>query len=121
MERVKPLVLIKVKKNKGMTRVEEGIRAMTRWARITIISLDGCKFKGAEAGRLAAALGQCPSLAHLNLDGNSIGDDGAGRLAALGQCPLLAHLDLHGNCIGDEGAWRLNAVAEERPWLNIIR
>ena len=38
MGRVKPPAMIKVKKNQGMKRVEEGIRAMTRWARITILN-----------------------------------------------------------------------------------
>ena len=39
-------------------------------------------------------LGQCGALAHLNLRGNRIGADGAGRLAGvLGQCGALAHLD----------------------------
>ena len=71
--------------------------------------LDGAE--GAE--RLAAVLGQCTSLAHLNLGWNEIGDEGAGRLTAvLGQCASLAHLDLGGNKIGDEGAGRPAAVAE---------
>jgi len=62
---------------------------------------------------LAAVLGQCASLAHLDLGWNGIGDEGAGRLAAvLGQCASLAHLDLRGNGIGAEGAGRLAAVAE---------
>ena len=67
MGRVQPTAMIKVKKNQGMKRVEVGMREMTRWARITILDLDGCKIQGAGAGRLAAALGQCPSLAHLIL------------------------------------------------------
>ena len=120
--RVKPAVIIKVKQNQGMERVEEGMREMVRWARITVIDLDGCKIEGEGAGRLAAVLGQCPSLAHLDLGFNSIGDEGAGRLAvALGQCLSLAHLDLGGNSIGAEGAGRLDAVAEQCPSLDIIR
>jgi Ran GTPase-activating protein (RanGAP) involved in mRNA processing and transport len=56
-------------------------------------------------------LGQCASLAHLDLRDNGIGAKGAGRLAAvLGQCTSLAHLDLGGNGIRDEGAGRLAAV-----------
>ena len=108
MERVKPPAMIKVKKNQGMEKVEEGLREMTRWARITAIDLADCKIKAEGAGRLAAVLGQCPSLAHLNLGGNFIGDEGAGRLAAvLGQCSSLAHLYLNDNSIGDEVAAKI--------------
>ena len=122
MERVKPPAMIKVKENQGMERVAEGIREMTRWARITAIDLAECKIKAEGAGRLAAVLEQCPSLAHLDLRGNSIGDEGAGRLAAvLGQCSSLAHLDLGGNSIGAEGAGRLDALAQQCPSLNIFR
>ena len=40
-------------------------------------------------------LGQCGLLVHLNVCYNSIGDDGAGRLVVvLGECRSLAHLDL---------------------------
>ena len=40
-------------------------------------------------------------LAHLNLEMNGIEDEGAGRLAAvLGQCASLAHLSLRRNWIG---------------------
>ena len=56
-------------------------------------------------------LGQCASLAHLNVRWNKMRDEGAGRLAAgLGQCASLAHLDLGGNAIGAEGTGRLAAV-----------
>ena len=49
-------------------------------------------------------LGQCASLAHLDLGDNEIGAEGAERLAAvLGQCASLTHLDLSRNRIGDEG------------------
>ena len=66
------------------------------------------------------ALGQCPSLAHLDLSYNDIDDEGAGRLAAaLGQCPSLAHLNLGSNDIGAEGAERLDAVAGQCPSLEI--
>ena len=57
---------------------------------------------------------------HLDLHGNEIGDEGAGRLAAvLGQCASLAHLNLHANGIGAEGAGRLAAVAKRCPSLTI--
>jgi len=65
-------------------------------------------------------LGQCASLVHLDLGGNRIGAEGAGRLAAgLGQCASLAHLNLYRNGIGDEGAGRLAAVAEDCPSITI--
>lgn len=49
-------------------------------------------------------LGQCPSLAHLNSGGNSLGAEGAGVLAAeLGQCPSLPYLNPGDNEIGAEG------------------
>ena len=52
----------------------------------------------------------------------TIGAEGAGRLVGmLGQCPSLAHLDLCGNNIGAEGAGSLDAVAEQCSSLEIIR
>ena len=51
-------------------------------------------------GQLAAVLGQCASLTHLDLSANNIGDEGAGRLAAgLGQCASLAYLNLERNAM----------------------
>ena len=68
--------------------------------------------------KLTAVLGQCTSLAHLDLGSNNIGDEGAGRLAAVRpQCRLLAHLDLGSNGIGAEGARRLAAVLGQCPSL----
>ena len=90
MGRVQPPAMIKVKKNQGMERVAEGLREMTRWARITAIDLADCQMKAEGAGRLAAVLGQCPSLAHLDLGHTFIGAEGAGRLDAVAQqCPSL--------------------------------
>ena len=46
-------------------------------------------------GRLAGVLGQCSSLAVLDLSDNDIGDEGAGRLATgLGQCSSLEEVHL---------------------------
>ena len=48
-------------------------------------------------------LGQCPSLATLNLGCNHIGDEGARSLArVLGQCSSLAELYLSENRISDD-------------------
>ena len=54
---------------------------------------------------LEHVLGQCSSsIRHLSLSDNQIGAEGAGRLAGvLGQCSSLAHLDLSYNGVGDEG------------------
>eukprot|EP00961_Rhodomonas_salina_P242004 3269221-Rhodomonas_salina.1 len=49
-------------------------------------------------GRFCEA-GECKALAHLDLELNRVGDEGAGRLAdALGECKALAHLNL--TCAG---------------------
>ena len=58
-------------------------------------------------------LGQCASLAHLNLDNNNIRAEGAGRLVeVLEQCTSLAHLDLDSNNIGAEGVGKLVEVLD---------
>ena len=55
------------------------------------------------AGRLAEVLGECSSLAKLNLGCNHIGDEGARSLArVLGQCSSLAELYLSENRISDD-------------------
>ena len=65
-------------------------------------------------------LGQCSSLATLNLRYNGIGAEGAGRLAGvLGQCSSLATLDLEGNDIGDEGIARIIMSIPDRVQLSV--
>ena len=60
-----------------------------------------------------------PPLAHLNLNGNHIGAEGAGRLAqVLAQCPALTHLNLSGNHMGAEGTRRLAGVLAQCPALS---
>ena len=55
------------------------------------------------ARSLAEVLGQCSSLATLDLGANDIGAEGAGSLAGvLGQCLSLTKLDL-GQVCGDDG------------------
>ena len=124
MQRVSPPAMIKVKK--GQTLLTESVQSamldIMKWCRITAINLSNATIRAAGAGRLAAVLAQCASLAHLDLRWNEIGAEGAGRLAAvLGQCASLAHLDLRGNVIGAEGAGRLAAVVERCPSLTIYR
>ena len=80
----------------------------------TLSEFERHRIRAEGAGRLAAALGQCASLAYLDLSVNNIGDEGAESLATvLGQCASLAHLDLGRNRIGDEGAGRLAAVLRQ--------
>ena len=115
MQRVNPPAIIKVKKGKTFLVQSRGVQGamldMMKWCRISTINLSNATIGAEGAGRLAVVLGQCASLAHLDLQGNGIGDEGAGRLAAvLGQCASLAHLDLGYNGIGAEGAGMLAAV-----------
>ena len=95
MQRVSPPAMIKVKKGHFFTEsVKNAILDMMKWCRITAINLSNATIGAEGAGGLAAVLGQCASLAHLDLGWNEIGAEGAGRLAAvLGQCASLAHLD----------------------------
>ena len=56
---------------------------------------------------------QCPSLAHLDLGFNGIGDEGAGRLAAvLPRCTSLAQLELSRNSIGDNGILKIKNILD---------
>jgi hypothetical protein len=48
--------------------------------RITILDLEKCGMSGQDAERNAGVLPQCLSLSHLSLEGNQIGDQGAGRV-----------------------------------------
>ena len=65
-------------------------------------------------------LGQCSSLATLDLGGNGIGAEGAGRLAGvLGQCSSLATLELGGNDIGDEGIAMIRMSIPDRVQLSV--
>ena len=63
------------------------------------------------AGKLAEVMGQCASLADLDLHLNFIGDKEAGRLAGmLKKCASLAYLDLAITNIEDDRAGRLAEV-----------
>jgi len=65
-------------------------------------------------------LGQCSSLAMLNLERNNIGSEGATSLAGvLGQCSSLATLDLEGNDIGDEGIAMIRMSIPDRVQLSV--
>jgi hypothetical protein len=68
---------------------------------------------------LAGMMGQCTSLAHLDLNFNQIEKDGAESLAGvLAQCPAMAHLILSSfNQIGDAGPEALAGVLGQCPTL----
>ena len=91
MQRVSPLAMIKVKK--GQTFLTKSIQSamldMMKWCRITAINLSNATIGAEGAGGLAAVLGQCASLAHLDLCYNGIGAEGAGRLRAAKRRPGL--------------------------------
>ena len=90
MQRVSPPAMIKVKQGQRPESVKHAMLNMMKWCRITTIDLFNANVQAEGVNRLAAVLGQCASLAHLNLCANKIGDEGAGRLAAvLGQCASL--------------------------------
>ena len=86
------------------------LRGMLSWCRITGLHLRGVILRMADVEEIVGLLGQCGSLAHLDLGGHGIGDEEVGRLAGvLGECRSLAHLNLSVNSIGAEGAGRLRA------------
>ena len=70
MQRVSPPAMIKVKK--GQTLLTESVQSamldMMKWCRITAINPSNATIRAEGAGRLAAVLGQCASLAHLDPD-----------------------------------------------------
>ena len=111
MQRVSPPAMIKVKKGQRPESVKHAMLIMMKWCRITTIHLIDANVQADGVNKLAAVLGQCASLAHLDLRGNGIGAEGAGRLAAvLGQCASLAHLDLVFQMSDDEIAYRESAA-----------
>jgi len=78
--------------------------------RITTLDLHGDSIGAEGAGRLAKALTSNKSLAELDLWGNDIRDEGAGSLAvALTRNRTLTKLDLSFNGIGADGASKLAA------------
>jgi Ran GTPase-activating protein 1 len=81
---------------------------------ISHLDLGGNKIGAEGAGKLARALCECPALSHLNLRSNGIGDEEVG---VLGKCEALLHLDLSGNGIRADGAGRLAGVL---PYLKIL-
>ena len=125
MQRCVPAV-VRVRKDVSMESVAGGLPRLLAWCSVVKLDVSG-RGIGAKGVRiLAQVLGQCSSLAELdlgsriqmhrentmlNLESNGIGDEGATSLAGvLGQCSSLAELNLAGNDIGAEGAGSLAGV-----------
>ena len=90
MQRVSPPAMIKVRRGQRPESVKNAMLDMMKWCRITAIDLSNATIRAEGAERLAAVLGQCTSLAHLNFQGNGIGAEGVGRLVAVAErCPSL--------------------------------
>ncbi len=108
---VKPAVSVRASRSFMQVCKSRGLANLQESCCVTALDLFEMDVGEDEAGRLAAVLPQCTSLAHLDLCSNDIGAEGAGRLAAvLPQCTSLARLYLYSNDIGAEGAGRLAAV-----------
>ena len=75
MQRVSPPAMIDVKRGQRPESVKNAMLNMMKWCRITTIrGRFGKTIQADGVGRLAAVLGQCASLAHLDLGENKIGD-----------------------------------------------
>ena len=101
--------------NMGVEVTHEGARSLAavlgQCSSLATLNLRGNMIKAQGARSLASVLGQCSSLATLDLGGNDIRAEGARSLAgALQQCSSLAMLDLGGNNIRAEGARGLALV-----------
>ena len=87
--------------NNDLLRKLEAIQSICS---VSALYLPDCKVAGSDVERLVDFLaGGCQTISHLDLGGNKIGAEGAGKLArALCECPALSHLNLRSNGIGDE-------------------
>ena len=102
---------VKVRKGASMEAVAGGLPGLLAWCSVVRLDASGLRMGAGGVRMLSGVLGQCSSLATLDLGYNNIGAEGAGSLAGvLGQCSSLATLDLEGNFIGDEGARSLAGV-----------
>ena len=118
MTKLKPLIDTKPRHGIKLDEIIERLKERNTWSTPRLLDLKSLKIDDKCMRNLAAVLGQCRSLAHLDLGRNEIGAEGAGLLApVLPQCPSLAHLHLGYNNIGAEGAGRLAAVLPRCPSL----
>jgi len=74
VEAARPAVKIKAKRGTSVAKLEGGLVGLQQWCLVTSLDLLAIRTGFEGAGRLAAVLGQCPSLAHLDLDYNGIRD-----------------------------------------------
>ena len=92
------------------------------WCSVVKFDLSGRGISSEGFKILARVLGQCPSLATLNLGCNHIGDEGAGSLAWVqGQCCSLVELNLGGNDIGDHGIAMILSCPRLKPVYGFVR
>jgi hypothetical protein len=82
---VQPAAKVQVKQAHRIAGLAGILEKMLSWCRITVLQLCG-ELGGelADVEGVVGVLGQCGSLAHLDLSGNSIRAEGAGRLRASG-------------------------------------
>lgn len=115
----KPVAFVKLKRCSPIARLERGLLDMRRWCCVTALDLSEMRVGAEGVAHLAELLRPlCPSLAHLNIQGNGIGAKGTERLTAvLAQCESLAHFDLADNRIGSEGTCKLAGMLSKCPSL----
>ena len=112
--------VVGVRKDASMESVASGLPRLLAWCSVVRLDVSERGMGVEDVRILARVLGQCSSLATLNLRYNNIGDEGAGRLAGvLGQCSSLATLDLGGNDIGDEGIAMIRMSIPDRVQLSV--
>ena len=94
---------LRVTRLASIESVASRLPRLMAWCSVVKFDLSGRGISSEGFKILARVLGQCPSLATLNLGCNHIGDEGARSLArVLGQCSSLAELYLSENRISDD-------------------
>ena len=105
--------------NNGTAALLEAIRSSSVQIKKLVLFTNGIDVEGAH--NLAWALDQLPSLTHLDLDFNSIGNYGAGALAThFVHINKLEELFLSGNGIGDSGASSIALHLKHLPNLKTL-
>lgn len=91
---------------------------LSRMPSLTRLELNGNRLGVDGAGRVAAGLARLPQLQALNLSATGMGDAGAERIAAaLASVPRLKHLALENNAIGSTGVAQLALALVHIPSL----
>ena len=111
---------VKVRKGASMEAVVGGLPGLLAWCSVVRLDASGLRMGAGGVRMLSGVLGQCSSLATLDLGENHIGDEGARSLAGvLGQCSSLATLDISCNEIEDEGIAMIRTNIPDTVWLEI--